>query len=302
LAKGVPAFQSAPPAADKAAGRGAGKNAAQNGQGGFWHSAEWMNLVSDILLLVASVAISYAVVKAVLRMPLFELHQVVVTTPLGQVTGAQLEYAAVSSMRGNFFTVDLDKARESFEKLPWVRRAQLRRRWPATVEVSLEEQAAVAYWKMIETGDMRLVNTHGEVFDAASNAVMPVFSGPSDRAGDMLSAQHHWDEMLQPIGRHIVALNLSPRSAWQLHLDDGLVLEMGRDQTRAPVDERLKKFVSAYPAAHEKLQQRWAVADLRYPAGFAVKMTNEKAVDATQSKAHNAARTTEATPMSKGKQ
>ncbi|MDB5814474.1 MAG: cell division protein [Rhodocyclales bacterium] len=276
MAKGVPAFQSAPPAGDKPAGRGGAKNAAQKGQGGFWHSAEWMNLVSDILLLVASVAIGYAVVKAVLHLPLFELRQVVVTTPLGQVTGAQLEYAAVSSMRGNFFTVDLDKARESFEKLPWVRRAQLRRRWPATVEVSLEEHAAVAYWKMVETGDMRLVNTHGEVFDAASNAVMPVFSGPSDRAGEMLVAQHRWDEFLQPIGRHIVALNLSPRSAWQLHLDDGLVLEMGRDQAKAPVDDRLRKFVAAYPAAHEKLPQRWVVADLRYPAGFAVKMTNEK--------------------------
>jgi cell division protein FtsQ len=269
LAKGVPAFQSASPA-DKSAGRGAVKNVS-----GFWHSAEWMNLVSDILLLVASVAIGYAVVKTLLRMPLFELHEVVITTPLGQVTGAQLEYAAVSSMRGNFFTVDLDKARESFEKLPWVRHAQLRRRWPATVEVSLEEQAAVAYWKMLDTGDMRLVNTYGEVFDAASNAVMPVFSGPSERAGEMLDAQHRWDDMLQPIGRHIISMNLSPRSAWQLHLDDGLVLEMGRDQAKAPVDDRLKKFVLAYPSAHEKLQRRWAVADLRYPAGFAVKMTNE---------------------------
>ncbi|MEC5386059.1 cell division protein FtsQ/DivIB [Uliginosibacterium sp. H3] len=258
-----------------------------------------MNLVSDVLLLVASVAIGYAVVKSVVNLSLFELRQVVVTTPLGQVTGAQLEYAAVSSMRGNFFTVDLEKARESFEKLPWVRRAQVRRRWPATVEVSLEEQAAVAYWKMLDTGDMRLVNTHGEVFDAASNAVMPVYTGPSERAGDMLEAQHRWDEMLQPIGRHIVSMNLSPRSAWQLHLDDGLVLEMGRDQTKAPVDDRLRKFVAAYPAAQEKLQRRWAVADLRYPAGFAVRMTNEKA---SQDKPNKAGKTAEVTPMSKGKQ
>jgi cell division protein FtsQ len=298
LAKGVPAFQSAS-AGDKPAGRAAAKNAAQKGEGGFWHSAEWMNLVSDILLLVASVAIGYAVVKSVLHMSLFELRQVVVTTPLGQVTGAQLEYAAVSSMRGNFFTVDLEKARESFEKLPWVRHAQVRRRWPATVEVSLEEQAAVAYWKMLDTGDMRLVNTHGEVFDAASNAAMPVFSGPSERAGDMLDAQHRWDEMLQPIGRHIVSMNLSPRSAWQLHLDDGLVLEMGRDQTKAPVDDRLRKFVAAYPAAQEKLQRRWAVADLRYPAGFAVRMTNEKI---SQDKPDKAGKTAETTQVSKGKQ
>lgn len=275
MAKGVPAFQSAPAAGGKA-GKGV-RNAARQGGGGFWHSVEWMNLVSDVLMLVASVAIGYAIVKTVLHMSWFELREVVVTTPLGQVTGAQLEYAAVSSMRGNFFTVDLDKARESFEKLPWVRRAQIRRRWPATVEVSLEEQAAVAYWKMVETGDMRLVNTHGEVFDAASNANMPVFSGPSERAPEMLVAQRHWDELLQPIGRHIVGLSLSQRSAWQVHLDDGLVLEMGRDQAKAPVDDRLRRFVAAYPAARDRLQQHWIVADLRYPAGFAVKMDGKNA-------------------------
>jgi cell division protein FtsQ len=90
--------------------------------------------------------------------------------------------------------------------------------------------------------------------------------------------------MLKPIGRHIVSMNLSPRSAWQLHLDDGLVVEMGRDQVKAPVDDRLRKFVTAYPSAHEKLQRRWVVADLRYPAGFAVRMTNESASKAVQEK------------------
>ncbi|GAB4059661.1 cell division protein FtsQ/DivIB [Uliginosibacterium sediminicola] len=270
MAKGVPAFRGgAATAGDKPAAR----NAAQKEGGvGFWNSPEWMNLVSDILLLLVSIAIGYAAVKSVLRMPLFEIRQVMVLTPLGQVTGAQLEYAAISSMRGNFFTVDLDQARAAFEKLPWVRQAQLRRRWPGTVEVSLEEQAAVAYWKVAETGDTRLVNTHGEIFDAASNATMPVFSGPPERVADMLAARARMDQMLEGIGRHIVALNLSPRSAWQLQLDDGLLVEMGRDQAKAPLDERLKRFVAAWPDAHRKLAQPWQVADLRYPAGFAVRL------------------------------
>ena len=82
MAKGIPAFQSTSPVGDKPTGR----SGAKKGEGGFWHSAEWMNLVSDVLLLVASVAIGYAVVKTVLHMSLFELRQVVVTTPLGQVT------------------------------------------------------------------------------------------------------------------------------------------------------------------------------------------------------------------------
>lgn len=270
MARNVPAFRNRPtPEGESAAG---GSVAAKDGDdAGFWNSPDAMNLVADVMMLVASVVIGYAVVKAVLRLPVFELREVVVVTPLGQVTAAQLEYAAMSSMRGNFFTVDLDQARETFEKLPWVRHAQLRRRWPATIEVSLEEQAAVAYWKVAETGDMRLVNSFGEVFDAASNVNMPVFSGPVERAAEMLDARQRMDEILQPIGRHIVALSLSPRSAWQLKLDDGLIIEMGRDQSRAPLDDRLRSFVAAMPAAQKKIPQRWQVADLRYPAGFAVK-------------------------------
>lgn len=240
-------------------------------QGGFWHRPEWMNLVSDILLLLASVAIGYAAFKTVVRSNVFALREVVIVSPLGQVTSAQLEYAVMSSMRGNFFTVDLEHARKSFEKLPWVRNAQLRRRWPATVEVKLEEQVAVAYWKDLEAGQMRLVNRFGEIFDAASNAEMPIFSGPGDDAADMLRWRERLDELLKPIGRKVVGLNLSGRRAWQIKLDDGLILELGRDEARAPLEERLKRFVAVWPSTRERLGTQVAVADLRYPAGFAVK-------------------------------
>ncbi|MFT3734003.1 MAG: cell division protein FtsQ/DivIB [Rhodocyclaceae bacterium] len=266
----VPAYSSQPAEGKKPAVGSAG---ARDGEGfGFWHSPEWMNLVSDILLLAVSVAIGYAVVKGVLRMPFFELRQVVVTSPLGQVTSAQLEYAAVSSLRGNFFTVNLDQARQAFEKLPWVRRAQVRRRWPATIEVSLEEQEAVAYWRVIDTGDMRLVNRQGEIFDAASNASMPMFSGPPERAAEMLTSLRNINTLLQPISRSVASLQLSERGAWQLKLDDGLQVELGRDQAKAPLEDRLRRFIAAWPEAHMKLDGKWAVADLRYPAGFAVRL------------------------------
>jgi cell division protein FtsQ len=239
---------------------------------GFWNRPDWMNLVSDVLLVLASVTLGYAAVKTALRSPWFGLHDVVVMAPLEQVTGAQLEYAAASSLRGNFFTVDLDQARQAFEKLPWVRRAQLRRRWPATVEVNLEEQQAVAFWHDTETTDMRLLNRYGEIFDAASNAQMPVFSGPPEDASLMLAQRQKMDDALKPLGRHIAALALSSRMAWQLKLDDGLVIELGREQIQAPLDQRLNRFIAAYPQATERLGAKMMVADLRYPSGFAVRV------------------------------
>lgn len=261
-----PAFGKTTPAALGAAGR------RSRAESGFWHRPDWMNLVSDVLTVIAVVGLSFAAVKAVLRLPVFSLQELVVTSSLSRVTRAQIEYAANSSMHGNFFTVDLEAARRAFENLPWVRRAQLLRRWPGVIEVTLEEHEAVAYWRSADSGDTRLVNRRGEMFDAASNADMPVFSGPPDAGLAMIVQREHLDSLLKPLQRHVVALTLSGRGAWQLKLDDGMVLELGTDGDKAPLDQRLTRFVAAWPQLQEKFGKKIAVADLRYPSGFAVRM------------------------------
>lgn len=242
---------------------------------GFWHRPEWMNPVADGLLLGASVALGYAAMKLALAMPLFGFREVVVLSPLSQVTTAQLEFAARSGLRGNFFSVNLDEARAAFEKLPWVRRAEVRRVWPGMLEVRLEEHVATAYWRAGESPDTRLVNQYGEVFAAASNAVMPQFSGPENTAGDVLRNYRAFSQQLAPLNLQLASIALSTRQAWQLKLSDGMILELGRDQSGAPLSERLARFVSAWPVAKTRLPTAVAVADLRYPRGFAVRLAGE---------------------------
>ena len=96
-----------------------------------WYSSPaLLNLLADVLFLGAALAIAYVAVMWFLTRPLFPLREVVVLSPPAQVTQAQVEYAAHGSVRGNFFLVDLEEVREAFEKLPWVRRAEVRRSWP----------------------------------------------------------------------------------------------------------------------------------------------------------------------------
>jgi cell division protein FtsQ len=266
LTEHQPSFGKTPRRESKVAAR-----SADRAMKGFWHRPHLMNLVSDVLILLASVALGYSGVKAAVRMPVFGLQEVVVVSPLGHVTPAQIEYAASSSLRGNFFTVDLEQARKAFESLPWVRKAQLRRQWPARVEVSLEEHEAVAYWHSVDSSDTRLVNTFGELFDAASNADMPVFSGPPDAGVTMISERKRFDEILRPIGRKASALTLSSRHAWQLKMDDGVLVELGRDQSDASLEARLGRFVTYWPQASQRFKNPVVVADLRYPSGFSVR-------------------------------
>ncbi len=192
----VPPEPGAKPTAGKRA-RAAARPQREGGGNGLWDRPQLLNLISDVLLVVGAAGLGYAAVASVSRLPIYPLKEVVVTTPLAQVTTAQLEYAARSSLRGNFFTVDLDDVRGAFEKLPWVRRADVRRKWPGGIEVRLEEHVASAYWRVGETGDMRLVNRYGEVFTAASNARMPVFSGPEGSSGVLLAK---FDEFSSKLG------------------------------------------------------------------------------------------------------
>lgn len=205
------------------------------------------------------------------RLPVFQLHQVVVDGRIEQVTLAQLEQATRIALTGNFFTIDLDGARAAYEKLPWVRRAEVRRRWPDALDLRIEEHEAVARWKQAD-GESRLVNGYGEVFAAASETELPVFAGPEGSAPLVLARFREFERTLAALGRKPERVVLSSREAWQLKLDDGIVLELGRDEAKHPLDERLARFVAYYRPARERARLEGVrVADMRYPNGFALK-------------------------------
>lgn len=238
---------------------------------GFWNSPVLMDLVSDVLLLAGAAALAWAAMLGMQRLPLSPLRQIVVSTPVEQLSRSQIEHVARTGLVGNFFTVNLDQARATFEKLPWVRRAEVRRRWPDSLEVALEEHVAVARWQRTE-GEQQFVNSHGEVFAAvpAADLRLPSFAGPEGSAPAVLAHYRQFGEALAAVGRRPVSVVMTAREAWELKLDDGIVVQLGRDDAKHPLAERLARFAAHYPAAREKFGVA-GVADMRYPNGFALR-------------------------------
>lgn len=237
---------------------------------GLWHRPALLNLISDLLTLLAAIGLGWAAVIWFVSRPLFPISEIVVLTPPSQVTEEQLEYAARTAIDGNFFTVDLESVKSTFEKLPWVRKAEVRRRWPDAIELRIEEHEAVAYWTVSDSGDARLVNAQGEIFVAASSADMPQLDGPQGSAAWLLARHAEFSQLLQPMGARLVGLALSAREAWQLKLDNGLVIMLGREQERSQLVDRLNRFIAAWPRVREQIDIDIKVADLRYPSGFAL--------------------------------
>jgi cell division protein FtsQ len=255
-------------------GNSRGNTRVEPGSGdGFWDRPMLINLLADLLLLAAGVLLAWAGAMALQRLPMFPLKQLVVSTSLDQVSRSQIEHTARNALSGNFFTVNLETAQVAFERMPWVRSASLRRLWPDGIELKLEEHHAVARWTP-QDGEARLVNTRGEVFTAPTSETLPAFAGPEGAALRVLARYQEFSDGLAEIGRKPVAIRLSAREAWQLKLDDGVVLELGRDQPKHPAAERLSRFTTHYAAVSSSAKNRLqtiGVVDMRYPNGFVLR-------------------------------
>lgn len=236
-----------------------------------WHKPRVMTAVSDLLFLAGAAALLVAaVVWGTPRLRLFPLHEIQVTHALQEVRQSDVEQSLSDVLRGNFFTVDIEALRRAVEQLPWVRRAEVWRKWPSRIEVRIEEHRAAAHWG---DGPEQLVNTYGELFSAAlsQDQQLPRLSGPVGSSSEVLRRYEEFAQILKPTGRLPAQMALSPRLAWLLKLEDGMLVELGREQAKAPIRMRLQRFVDYYPTLSNTRQGRPMAVDMRYPNGFALR-------------------------------
>jgi cell division protein FtsQ len=240
-----------------------------------WNNANLLNTIADALFLAATGIAVWLTAEAALRTPLVPLRTIAVVGDLRHVDVASVGSSLQGRVAGNFFGVSLGEARRSLERLPWVRRAELRREWPDRLVARIEEHVALARWT-----DKRLVNTFGELFDGESgDARLPELGGPPGSEREVTRRYLAFRALVAPLGTEPVRVALSARRAWQVKLANGLVLELGRDQARHPLEERLERFVAAYPRVVAQLDRPPEYVDLRYPSGFAVRAPEAGAQD-----------------------
>ena len=243
-----------------------------------WDKPESLRMISSALFGICFVLVLYGALHYALHMPVFALRVVSISTAPRQVVPAQIEAMVRNELHGNFFTLDLERTRRAFESIPWVRKVSIRRHFPWRLEISLEEHVALAHWN-----HAGLVSTHGEVFSAETDKLLPKFIGQPDNAAEVTQMYVALTEQLAPLKQEITEISLSPRLSWRLRLNNGMWMELGREQSK----QRLARFVAVYPyrlmpmqqnyeffhagkAPHQNgMQRRAEYVDLRYRNGFA---------------------------------
>jgi len=152
-----------------------------------WNKPRLLNAIADLLILSAAAAALAVALVWLVRVPSLPLRQVVFAQELQHTRRAEIEQSLPAVLKGNFFSLDLEAVRGELEKLPWIRKVELRRIWPARLEVKVEEHRPAARWG---EGRDELVNTFGEVFVAAAPdedlSGLPLLHGPQGTAPEVL--------------------------------------------------------------------------------------------------------------------
>ncbi len=214
------------------------------------------------LLLITAAGLSIWTFGGLNKAEQWPIRWLEVAGELDRTTAEQVRAAVAQEAALGFFAVDIERARNAIERLPWVERVYISRHWPDALEITVVEHRVVARWN--QTG---LMSANGAVFDVAGTAGMQGLvdlKGPESRQQDVFQTWQQLRMELVQSGLDLNQLVLDPRGAWSLRLDSGQLLLLGREQ----IQHRLKRFL----AVHRQLVNMNSIAriDLRYPNGLAI--------------------------------
>lgn len=235
-----------------------------------------MNLTASVLFMGCVLGVLAAGVWWMLHTPGFAIARIVVHGQLVHNNAVTLRANVAPHLAGNFFAVDLRRARDAFEQVPWVRRAHVQRVYPASLQVELQEHDAVAYWGPESASTM--VNIQGEVFEANVGDVeqdgLPRLLGPRGSSAEALQMHGLLEPVFHPLGLEVQELELTGRGGWRARLDSGAVIELGGGTPPEVVlrTQRFTRTLTQVAAQYGRHADALESADLRHAGGYALRM------------------------------
>jgi cell division protein FtsQ len=218
--------------------------------------------VAAILVLLLAVVFGALHVLNPMTIP---IRHVEINGSFNHLSPAALQAAARNVVRGGFFNVNVDAVRRAVIAEPWVRDVTVRRVWPQSLSLAVEEQEPVARW-----GSGALLNREGELFSPDPGTIpdgLPVLSGPPGTEQLVLERYRYVMQILAAPGIDVAELGLSERRAWTMRLSSGQRVILGRMN----FVERMQRFSGIVQRDLAARLRDASVIDMRYTNGFAVR-------------------------------
>lgn len=165
---------------------------------------------------------------------------------------------------GGFLQSPLSAIKEKLESNPWVASAVVSRRWPDQLFISIVEEQPIARW-----ADVGFLNHSGEIVKVAAHPRLnglPILSGNPGQGRSVMQNYQQLAQMLRPYGLKVSEFYSDELFSWNVVLENGLKINIGRDRTM----EKIQRFLVVYERELHKRLSEVAVVDLRYGNGLAV--------------------------------
>lgn len=210
-----------------------------------------------------------ALVLKLIEPKLFPFNHVEIHTDSSEINTRFARKLIEKKIKG-FFLTDMLDIKMQLSTLPNIDNINLKRVWPDKLVINMTTQKLVGKW-----GRECAITSRGFVVPKnISDTTLPAFSGPQDQSYSMLEKFKLMSDQLKTLGLHISKVELNDRRSWQVQLNNGVQLMLGRKD----VDNRFMRFVSVWPKLNHVHHGKIAVVDLRYANGIAVRplYTKEK--------------------------
>jgi cell division protein FtsQ len=187
-----------------------------------------------------------------------------------QITGHKetSELAILEQLQGDVSLVsfDLRDAQNRVEALPWVARASVRKYYPSTLIVEVEERTPFALWQ--RDGQVRVIDMTGTEIvplEESRFSKLPFMVGGGANAK---AAEFFIEILAEPeIVEQLRAAVLVAGRRWDLHLDNGVTVKLPEKSVREALAQLVK-----LNAERQLLARDVVVVDLRLPDRITVRL------------------------------
>ena len=213
----------------------------------------------------------------------FPIRTVVVEGAYQHTSQNRLKERVLSQADKGFFNLDISTIQKEVEELPWVDRAYVRRIWPESINVLIEEHTPVARW-----GKDGLVSDKFKLFfpprlasaeDALINNLvhdLPVLHSPTRRHAALLKLHQQAAPLFKSIEAPLMGIKEDERRSVTLILDGDVQVIIGHRL----IAERIERFADIFRSYVAPVYDDVARVDMRYTNGFAMARKSEFSMNA----------------------
>ncbi|MDU0810636.1 MAG: cell division protein FtsQ/DivIB [Burkholderia sp.] len=237
-----------------------------------WNNVRQLNLAANILRILFILSFVVIALLYLIRSQMFVIHTICIAGDTVHIKVLDAQDSIVNKINGNFFTINLDVVRNAFEKMPWIRRASVRRIWPNKLLVILEEYRPLSIWGNGHSD--QFVSIDGDLFTGNQNELkesLPSLYGPEGNVKSIVKHYYDFIRWFAPLNLKISKITMSSSYAWTIQLSNGMKVELGKERDSQSLSYIVHRFVNAWTTLIKYWGNNIEYVDLRYPNGFVIR-------------------------------